>query len=227
MKIAGLLKTSLIDYPGEISTVIFTPGCNFNCPYCHNSDLIDMDTEIYTMKEFYEHMEKRQNIITGLVITGGEPTLQKGLVDFISSMKELNIKIKLDTNGSNYDVLKTIINEKLIDYVAMDIKMPKNKYKEVTNENVLTEIMKSIVLIKNSNIKYEFRTTVVPDIHTAQDIDEIGKLIAGSKLHYIQNFKPVNTLDEYLLDTRRFYEGELLMFKEIMEKYVDSVKIRT
>lgn len=228
MEITGLIKTSLIDYPGEIATVIFTPGCNFRCPYCHNRDLVDLGDNIYPTinDELYDHIEKKKDFLTGITITGGEPTLHEDIIDFIVRLKRYDLSIKLDTNGSNYMVIEDILEEDLIDYIAMDVKMGKKRYDEMTNDDVIADVMKSISLIKNSGIDYQFRTTVVPGLHTLDDISEIGELIEGSKCHYIQNFRPVNTLDNTYMERRRFSIKELDEFKTEMEKYVDEVKMR-
>src|SRR5690554_5488754 len=169
MKIIGFQKTSLIDYPGKIVSIIFTQGCNFKCPYCHNSDLIffqSVNNEYFPHDYIFSFLKKRKGLIDGVSITGGEPTLQPDLYNFIVKIKDINLNIKLDTNGSNPELIKSLIDDKLIDYIAMDIKGPLDKYECIIDNKINTDkIIKSISLIKNSKVDYEFRTTVVPGIH--------------------------------------------------------------
>ncbi|OCL25466.1 anaerobic ribonucleoside-triphosphate reductase activating protein [Orenia metallireducens] len=229
MKIAGLQRTSLIDYPEHIATVVFTQGCNYRCPYCHNSSLIDnsfQESSYLTLEDFWSFIKKRKKLIDGVSITGGEPTLQTGLIDFIRELKAKGLKVKLDTNGSNPDILTELIEENLLDYIAMDIKSSLKKYSKVTGQCDLDKVKKSIDLIKNSNIDYEFRTTVVPTLHTEEEFEDIGKLISGAKLYFIQNFRPINTLDEKLKELSSFPPDKLNRFKEIVSPYVAKVEIR-
>ena len=153
MHIAGLQKSSLIDYPEKIACIVFTQSCNFRCGYCHNPELFEQRKPLISTEAFFEFLKTRQNKLDGVVITGGEPTLQKDLNEFISEIKNLGFLVKLDSNGTNPNIIENLINKNLIDYVAMDIKAPLNKYEQITNTKVNTEnIKKSINLILNSNI---------------------------------------------------------------------------
>jgi len=188
MQIAGLQKTSLIDYPNKISTVVFTQGCNFRCGFCHNKELVTFDktTDQFLEKDVLAFLKKRQNIIEAVVITGGEPTLQKDLISFISKIKKIGFYIKLDTNGSNPSIIKKLLKLKLLDYIAMDIKAPFSSYQKLTNSKInISKIKNSISLIIKSDIDYEFRTTMMP-FFTIDDIKEISMIIKGAEKFYLQ-----------------------------------------
>lgn len=191
MVIGGFQKLSLLDYKDELSAVIFTRGCNFNCPYCHNSGLIEgLESELIDENEVLQYLEKRKNHLTGVVITGGEPTIQKDIQTFISKIKNIGLKIKLDTNGYNPEVLKKLIDNHLIDYVAMDLKSSIEKYDKVVGKKYdFDNIIKSIEIIENSNVEYEFRMTIYkPDIEF-EDIKNACNLIKDKSVLYLQNFK--------------------------------------
>jgi pyruvate formate lyase activating enzyme len=188
MKIAGYVKTSMIDYPNELASVVFTPGCNFRCSYCHNKDLIVSD-DLKLESEVVEHLKKRRNILDGVVITGGEPTLQKDIKAFCMKVKSLGYKIKLDTNGSRPEIISELLKYKLIDYIAMDIKSSINEYNNISQVVVETEKIKdSIDLIKSSTIDYEFRMTLVKEFHTLEIIEAMFSMIAHSKKLALQQY---------------------------------------
>jgi len=226
MKLGGLQKVTLIDYPGEVAATIFTNGCNFFCPYCHNSQLVEENEYDITVADVFDYLIKRKSKLSGICITGGEPTIQNNLVSFIEKIKDLGYKVKLDTNGSNYEMLKELIDKELIDYVAMDIKTNIEKYPSMAPKNIISNIKESIILIQSSNIEYEFRTTVVPGLHDKNIMKDISKLLEGSKKHYIQNFKPGNSLDKEFDNKRTFTGNELQEFKSILDNYIDNVEIR-
>ena len=191
MNICGYQKTTLLDYPGHVAATIFTGGCNFRCPFCHNSDLILNPTTLIPEEEIFAFLKKRKNILSGICITGGEPTLQPDLSDFIEKVRSLGYKIKLDTNGYLPEIIQDLLNKKLLDYIAMDIKAGFSNYVKVCgiqNFNMDT-IKKSISIIENSGIDYEFRTTVVKELHSEQDFQEIIKMISPQSSYYIQSFK--------------------------------------
>lgn len=228
MQIAGHLKTSLIDYPGHISCVVFTQGCNLRCTYCQNPELVEAKEKFKGMPEetFFDFLNERKKILEGVVITGGEPTLQKDLEEFIKKIKKLGFKVKLDTNGCKPEVIKDLINEKLLDYIAMDVKAPLEKYSEITASKIDTKkIRESIEFIKKSGIGYEFRTTAYPEL-TDADFEEIGKLINGAEHYYLQQFRPEKTLSAEARKKIPFSEKKLNEIKKIMEKYAKKVEIR-
>lgn len=201
MVIGGLEKLSLIDFPGQLSAIIFTKSCNFRCHYCYNPMLVltngegenedrEEDYSQVPEKDLLLFLEERKSKLGGVVISGGEPTLQPDLKDFIVKIRKMGFKIKLDTNGTKPETVEDLINNKLIDYVAMDIKAPLDKYEEVVGVKVdLKNIKNSIKLLKKNLIPYEFRTTLVPGLHELNDIIKISEEIAGAKRWFLQRFK--------------------------------------
>lgn len=192
MIILGLTKTTLLDYPGKVAATVFTGGCNFRCPFCHNGHLItNIDSyESISEETVLEHLEKRKNVLEGVCITGGEPTINTDLSDFIRKIREMGYKIKLDTNGTNPGMLDALIKEKLIDYIAMDIKNSKEKYivSAECNAEQLKDIERSVEILKSSNIEYEFRTTLVRELHEKEDIEKTAEWIKGCPKWYIQSY---------------------------------------
>lgn len=189
MEILGLIKSSLIDYPGKLCTVLFTGGCNFRCPYCHNSSLVKKESAQIFENEIFDYLKKWQGIVDGVCISGGEPTLQTDLIDFTKRIRDMGYFIKLDTNGTNPQVVDSLLKEDLIHYIAMDIKAPIDKYHEISNVKVNTaDIKKSIAIIMASDIEYEFRTTVCKKLLTIEDIVNISNEIKGAKRYSLQNF---------------------------------------
>ena len=207
MIIGALQKTSLIDYPGEIAAVIFTQGCNFRCPYCHNPELVDSSkfgTPLDNDKVL-DFLEFRKGLLDGVVITGGEPTIHPDLPEFLTKIKALGYSIKLDTNGTNPNMIRRVIDLGLVDYIAMDFKAPLGKYQEVVRVHVnIQDIYESVEIIKNSNIKYEFRTTIVKQLLTPLDIQNIKAEIGSGEKYCIQEFNPTKTLDEDFLKCSTF-----------------------
>lgn len=191
MKFSGFIKTSLIDYPDTLASVVYLPKCNFNCNFCHNSDIVEHQNPDIEQEEIFKHLQKRKNIIDGLVITGGEPTLHDGLLPFLREVKNYGVKIKLDTNGYRPDVLKTIFQEKLVDYVAMDVKNSQEKYLNTIalDKMDFSNIPESINMIKNSGVDYEFRTTLMKEFHSHRDINDLCELINGAKLYVLQQYQ--------------------------------------
>lgn len=221
MKIAGYEKISLQDYPDHISCIIFTQGCNMKCPFCQNSTLIQMESEnLIDENEILDYLNLRNNVLTGLTITGGEPSVQKDLKEFITKVKQIGLDVKLDTNGMNYKLLKELIEEKKVDYVAMDIKNTFSKYSKTSGmANINTDnILNSINLLKQNKVKHEFRTTVINEFHTLEDILEIIKLIGDSK-YYLQNFSN----SEYVIDKSltEISKDKLYLWNNILKKYAN------
>ncbi|MHA1279820.1 MAG: anaerobic ribonucleoside-triphosphate reductase activating protein [Candidatus Helarchaeota archaeon] len=226
MKIAGFQKFSLIDYPGKISAIIFTQGCNFRCPYCHNPELVDPKLFSDTLDEelILAFLSKRIGKLDGVVITGGEPLLQHDLTRFIERVKGMGYLVKLDTSGIYPEILERLLAKNLIDYIAMDIKAPLEKYPNVVQTDVCTDkIMKSITIILNSNIDYEFRTTVVKNLLTEDDLICIARLIRGAKRYVLQKFVMSKILDEtFASNAKSFFEEELNAIKDKAKKYVSE-----
>jgi len=229
VKIGDIQKFSLIDYPGKICAIIFTRGCNFRCPYCHNPELVDSSLfgETITDDEVFAFLEKRRGKLDAVNITGGEPTLQTDLIEFAERIRSLGYMIKIDTNGSFPAVLDKLIGRGLLDYIAMDVKAPLEKYEEIAKTPVTPEdIVKSIKLIMNSGIDYEFRTTITEFLLTENDIEKIGILIRGARLHVLQKFVPSKTLDPALMNENPPTDGVIRSMKEKLERLVKSVIVR-
>ncbi len=229
MRIVGLMKTTLLDYPGKVASTIFTGGCNFRCPYCHNGDLVLNHTtmEPYSEEEIFSHLNKRKNTLNGVCITGGEPTLQSELPEFIRKVKSLNLLVKLDTNGTNPAMLRSLLEEGLLDYVAMDIKHCRLKYNDVACMNPLNlqTIEESVDILKNCNIDYEFRTTVTRELHKMEDFEEIGKWIEGSKAYYLQPYKESEQVISKIFTTYSAAEFDEIV--NILNNYnIGNIKVR-
>ncbi len=221
MKIGGFEKLTVQDYPEHIACIIFTKGCNFDCSYCYNRDLVDNKIKTIDKDEIMSYLYKRRKLLDGVVISGGEPTIWNDLIDFLKEIKELKLDIKLDTNGYNPEMLKEIIDSKLVDYIAMDIKAIPSKYHKVINKKIdFDKIKQSINLIKKSNIKHEFRTTIMKGIHNTLDIVEISKLIGNSSL-YLQNFEYTDRVKDK--NIKSFSKDELLEIKKELEKYPNII----
>lgn len=196
MKIAGIVRQSLVDYPGKIAACVFTQGCNMNCVFCHNRCLVDRKEGnlFQDENEFFLFLQKRKKFLDGVVVSGGEPTLQPDLEGFIESVKDLGYLVKLDTNGTSPEVIKKLIDKNLVDYIAMDIKAPMEKYSEIcrcdVNEHAL---MDSMSVIRESGVDYEFRTTYCPQLNE-DDIREIGEMIAGAKKYVLQQYRETDAV---------------------------------
>jgi pyruvate formate lyase activating enzyme len=233
IKISGIQKTSLIDYPDNISTVLFTQGCNMNCPYCHNPELIPEGNENDYLKldNLWNFLDKRAGLIDGVVITGGEPLIQESIYELLVKIKKYDLLIKLDTNGTNYSLLKKIIDDKLVDYIAMDIKGPIKDYDKFCgiklNKSIINNIDKSIeLLINSSNVFTEMRTTVVPGMHDKRIMKKIAKKVSGVDKFFIQNFRPNKVNNPDFKEKRRFSEKELNEFQNIFREKNVEVQIR-
>lgn len=228
IKFYGLQKLTLLDYPGNMAATVFTGGCNFRCPFCHNRSLVflnENETEILS-DDIVEYVSMRNKVLDGVCITGGEPLLHPGLKDFINKIKNLGLKVKLDTNGSNFNGLKTLVEEKLVDYVAMDIKNSPNKYCQTIGmtDFDLSEVEKTKNYLLENHVDYEFRTTVVKQFHEVKDFEEIGKWIKGAKRYFLQNFEDHGTcIQEGLSEVA---QEDLEKMKEKVAPYVEYVQIR-
>lgn len=228
MQIGGFQKTSLLDYPDTISAIIWTVGCNFNCPFCYNPQLVNGAVDIITENEIFSFLKKRKGLLEGVSISGGEPLIQKDIVDFIKKVKKLGYLVKIDTNGTNPTKLQEFIDEKLIDYIAMDVKAPKKKYDKLAGVKVdIKKIEKSIEAIKKSTLDYEFKTTFVPDLLKKEDIIEITQWLDGSKTYFLQQFKVNTPLISSSLEKIMPYPKEYIVetFEEI-QPYFKKCEMR-
>ncbi len=227
--VKGYEKSSLVEWPGKIVAIIFTPGCNFKCPYCHNSHIV-MHPEEYDDVDFYkilEDLKLRRKWIDAIEITGGEPTIFPKLIPMLKLLKKEGFLVKLDSNGSNPKILEKILKLKLADYVAMDIKNCKEKYSETMGASInLAKIESSINIIKTLAPEYEFRTTILPKHHTKKDIEKIAKWLKGSKRYFLQRFKPGSCLNPKYDNEKTFSEEEAKELAEIAKKYIKTVEFR-
>ncbi len=230
MKIVGFNKTSLLDWDGHVVAVIYLPDCNMRCHYCHNRDLV-LDPKVFDevpLSEVEEFVKENLEFLDGVVITGGEPTIHSDLPDLVRHIKDLGVKVKLDTNGTNPEMLGDLIDSGLLDYVAMDIKAPLNdRYEDVCGVPVNIEMIKrSIEVLERSNIDHEFRVTVVPILLTSGDIESIAAYIGGAKKLAIQQFHPKNTLDPNFAVVKPYDPGTIKAMAENAKRYVKKVVIR-
>jgi pyruvate formate lyase activating enzyme len=227
MRIGGLQKCSLIDYPGKISAIVFTVGCNFRCPYCHNPELVDETVTEMPAAEVFEFLEHRKNLLDAVTITGGEPTMHSDLIPFMQKIKDMGFLVKLDTNGTNPDVIEHVQKEHLVDYIAMDIKSPVAQYEKTVGRPVNGDVIKrSIRLLINGSIPYEFRTTVVKTLLSPEDIHSIGEDIRGAKKYVLQKFIPTKTLNPAFLRKTTYTDAEFEEMRTMVGTYVSTCIIR-
>ncbi|MBQ7340284.1 MAG: anaerobic ribonucleoside-triphosphate reductase activating protein [Clostridia bacterium] len=228
MEIFGMEKLSLVDYDGYVSATVFTGSCNFRCGFCHNSPLVLDYNNLQTLPEdeVLSYLKKRKGILEGLCITGGEPTLSRDLPEFCEKVKEIGYKVKLDTNGTNLPMVKTLIEHGLIDYIAMDIKNDLESYGDIIGiKNYNTEKVKnSVDFLLSNTFPYEFRTTLIKEYHTAENIEKIGQWIKGARAYFMQKFKDgENCISAGLTPID---EKTAIEFSDIAKKYVQKVKLR-
>ena len=228
MRIQGLQKLTLLDYPEHTACTLFAVGCNFRCPFCHNASLvIDIPEKAeISEEEFFAFLQKRIGILDGVCVSGGEPLLQQGIESFIKKIKDMGFAVKLDTNGSFPDKLIHLVESGLVDYVAMDIKNSPETYAfTVGTERVdMDAVRKSVAYLKEGYVPFEFRTTVVKHYHSKETFEEIGKWIAGTEKYFLQNF--VDSGDLIGKNTRGCSEEEMKEFLSVVKKYIPSAKLR-
>lgn len=228
MNICGLQKTTLLDYPGRVAATVFTGGCNFRCPFCHNSQLLKAPlTAAYSSEETLAFLTKRKGVLEGVCITGGEPTLCYDLEDFLTEIQALGLAVKLDTNGYNPNVLKRLCDRGLVNYVAMDIKASKENYGKAAGVPKLRieSINESVEFLLSGSVPYEFRTTVVRGLHTSQDFDGIGPWIKGCSEYYLQCFAETGHILAPGLYSA-FTKDEMLGFAKQVSPFVGKVVLR-
>jgi len=231
MQIGGLQKLTLIDYPGKLACTVFLVGCNFRCPFCYSSELvlpkkIEVQPKI-SQGEFFEFLKERKKLIDGVVLCGGEPTISSNSVPLIKKIKKMGFFVKLDTNGSAPALLKKLIDEKLVDYVAMDIKGPKEKYNKFAGMKVnIKKIQKSIDILKEGKVDYEFRSTIVPTLHKKEDVIEMAKWIRGAKRYFLQNFRPEKTIDPKFEKIKPYPQEFLLEIQKSIAPFFEVCLVR-
>ena len=230
MIIGGLQKLTLIDYPGRLAATVFLSGCNFRCPWCYSKELV-LPEEIkkqpkITEKELFDFLKQRKEMLEGVVLCGGEPTLNKDLPQFCKKIKNMGYALKVDTNGSNPNMLKDLINENLIDYIAMDVKAPREKYDKLVGKKInVKNIEKSVSLLKQGKIDYEFRTTLNPMLKK-EDVLKISHWLSGAKKYYLQNFRPEKTIDSEFEKMKPYPDKELLDIQKAISPFFETCEIR-
>lgn len=231
MEIGGLQKLTLIDYPGHLACTVFTIGCNFKCHFCYSSELV-LPAKIKNQPripeaDFFNFLKERKDMLEGVVVCGGEPTISKDLPRFIRKIKKMGFLVKLDTNGSNPQMLRKLIKEGLINYVAMDIKAPKEKYRKVAGKKInIEDIEKSVDILKKSGIDYEFRTTLVPGLLDKKDIVKIARWIGPGGRYCLQNFRSEKTVDSAFEKVKPYPDKYLLEIKKVVSPLFDVFEIR-
>lgn len=229
MNIGGFQRFSMIDYPDKVCAIVFTTGCNFRCPYCHNPELVEPDEfgPPFPEEKILSFLTERKNQLEGVVITGGEPTIHGDLLDLMRKIRGLGMAVKLDTNGSNPDFLGKIIAGDEVNYIAMDIKAPLHKYEEIVQAPVkIKDVARSISLILKSDIPYEFRTTVAGSLLTPDDILDIGETIRGARRYILQKFLPTKTLDPDFLQEDTWPDADFERLKMDLEEMVEECVVR-
>ena len=228
MSIHGLNKLTLLDYPGKLAATIFLGSCNFRCPFCHNGDLVlnPSSQPVIELEEVIRFLKKRQGILEGVCITGGEPTLYAGLEDLICAIRELGYAVKLDTNGYRPEVLKDLVSKGLLDMVAMDIKSDQDSYAQVAGrpELQMEKICESVDYLMEGHVPYEFRTTVVRELHNRETFEKIGQWIGGCQAYYLQNYKDSDAIIQP--GFHGYGIEELTEFKDLLLEKIEKVEIR-
>ena len=231
MKIGGLQKLTLIDFPGRISCTVFCLGCSFRCPFCYNPELVlpekmEKQPQI-TEKDFFDFLKERKELLEGVCVGGGEPTVNEDLPAFVKKIKKLDYLIKLDTNGSNPRMLKKLIDKNLVDYVAMDIKAPRGGYRKMTGRLIdIKDIEKSMEILKQSKIDFEFRTTLVPTLLDKADILKIAQWLSPAKKYFLQNFRPEKTIDPELEKIKPYSDDYLSECCQAVAPFFETCQVR-
>lgn len=224
MKFSGIQKTSLVDYPNRVATVLFTPGCNLRCPFCHNWRIVvDPKPPFLNEEAAFKILESRRKYVDAVVVTGGEPTIHKEMPRFLRKLKEKGFMVKLDTNGFFSRVLEECLPH--VDYVALDVKTSPGKYGKLGAKDV-AELQKSVEILKTRKVDYEFRTTVVPNLVDAEDIANIGEMVKGAENFVFQQFISGDTLDKSFNDLRPYSPEIIAGFAESMKRFAKNVRLR-
>jgi pyruvate formate lyase activating enzyme len=224
MKFSGLQKVSLIDYPNKVASVLFTPGCNLRCGFCHNWRIaVDPKPPFLQEAVALRILESRRKYVDAVVITGGEPTMHKELPKFLAKLKKRGFQVKLDTNGFYPEVLEECLQS--VDYVALDVKTCLEKYKQLGTKDTVG-LMRTVEMLKTEKVPYEFRTTVVPELVTAEDVTCIGEMVKGAKTHVLQQFVPQDTLDKRFEGLKPYAPETIQEFASTMKNYTETVLLR-
>jgi len=238
MLLSGIQTLTLLDFPEKVSALVFTPGCNFRCGYCHNPQFVDpeqiklLQKDFIPEEKFFKFLETRKNFLDGVVISGGEPTLHTDLIDFIKKIKDMGFLVKLDTNGTNPQILEKLFQKNFLDYIAMDVKSAPENFSKICNPvlkchgvSLQEKITKSRDLILKSGIKHEFRTTVLQELHDKKEIKKIAEFCQNGQKYRLQNFRPQKTLDPKFGSFHGVSESQMREFKKIAEVFIENVVV--
>lgn len=233
MQLSAIQPFTLLDFPGRAACIAFTPGCNLRCGFCHNPEFV-LPEEIVKIKDsfiseevFFNFLDKRKTLLDGVVISGGEPTMMRGLLDFMREIKKRGFLVKLDTNGTRPEVISQAIREGIVDYIAMDVKVPSEKYSELIGGGVDgRKIKESIYLIMSSGVEHEFRSTIIKEIHTKEMLEQMVNEISGASVWYLQQFRPKKTLDPLYQNKKPYSKKEMEQFVGMFEDKVQKIAIR-
>ncbi len=229
MKVGGIERLSLIDFPGKIAAVLFFQGCSFSCPFCHNPHLVDPKQfgPVIPLPAIKEFLLSRKTRLEAVVFSGGEPTIHPALPSFIQEVKEMGFLTKLDTTGIHPEMIESLLKNNLLDYIAMDIKGPLERYSEIVQTPLPTEkVQKTISLILSSTIPYEFRSTLLPSLHQAKDLLAMTQMIQGARLYVLQTFRSTTTLSPLLKNAKNFSKEEMQSFQQLVSPFVSACHIR-
>ena len=225
MKLAGLQKTTLLDFPGKVACTVFLSGCNFRCPFCQNAEILDGSISDISEEEFFAFLNKRRGLLDGVCVSGGEPLIHADIGEFLRKIKELGFAVKVDTNGAFPDRLKALCGEGLVDYVAMDVKNSPERYAKTAGAEIdIGKIKESAAFLMSGAVGYEFRTTVVKQLHRAEDMLKIGQWLKGAQAYFLQNFRDSDTVLKRGLSP--LSDEELEAFKRLLRPFIPAVRIR-
>jgi len=229
MKVKGFQGTSLLDFPGRVASLVFTGGCNLTCPFCHNAGLVLEPENFpdYPLDELLADLKKREGFIDGVVVSGGEPTIDTGLPAFLSLLKERGLQVKLDSNGLAPGVIRSLLEQHLVDYFAIDIKTSLSRYNELHTQPVMTQsLVETVNILKQADVEVEFRTTCIPHLVTETEIDEMGELLRGAPLWVLQQFVPMHAMVEEWQDFEMYRPEQLHALADRAGEFVDKVEVR-
>jgi pyruvate formate lyase activating enzyme len=232
MKLSAIQRFTMLDYPGRVACIAFTPGCNMRCGFCHNPEFVlpekirEIQSDLIEEQTFFNFLDKRRGLLEGVVVSGGEPTIWRDLPEFLRRIKEKGFLTKLDTNGNHPEMLRALLDQQLVDYVAMDVKTSLAEYPKLGGTVKPENIQESIRLLKASDIPYEFRTTLIKEVHTEKVLQDMAELLSGATRYHLQVFRPGHTLDLRFATYHPFSPEEMQMLVERFSTAVDEVSIR-
>lgn len=233
MRLSAVQKFTMLDYPGKVACIAFTPGCNLRCSFCHNPEFVlperirEIEDSFISEEAFFRFLNRRKSLLEGVVVSGGEPTIWKDLPEFLNKIKDMGFLVKLDTNGNHPSMLRDIFQEGLVDYVAMDVKTSLPEYQKLVGGTVKKEnILESITLLKEQDVPYEFRATLIKEHHTKEILNAMRELLSGSERFFLQTFRPEQTLDPAFMKCHAFTPDEMKELVQFFGEVVPTVGVR-